>query len=278
MRVEAKDPRTDPSRLDRLAEDRRPELRSVVAGNQNTRPETLLRLAGDPDWRVRSDLASNPATTLDALEQLVNDPDQRVRESLAANANLSPEQLERLAADESWVVRRLIAQREDLSPELLRRLAQSPEPLVGAAVAANLNTPVDELESLAERRELLIDMALARNPHIRARAGDPQANPAVLRALAYHASPDIARQVAANPNTGLRELAFLFRRESLSESVLNNPALNRLSGSHEGLINQELANYAELSDRDRDDLYRRIQSEFKFLEEMRRLRDARRRH
>ena len=82
----------------------------ALARNIKTPPEILERLANDVDWGIRHCVARNPNTLPEILERLENDRDPHVRIGIAYNPNTTAETLERLANDENWVVRYSVAQ------------------------------------------------------------------------------------------------------------------------------------------------------------------------
>lgn len=271
---QARNAETSSSKLAELAGDQSHFVRSAVAKHANTSRETLSSLAGDRDWRVRQEVAANPNSSREILEQLMNDPDARVREKLAGHPNISREMLERLANDPEWQVRSRVAQNDKTSPETLAQLASDPERLVRGAAAANANTPKESLETLARERDIYINIHLAQNPRVEEMAGDGNASPEILSALAGHSRPHIQLQVAANPNTSFRDLAnlALSSNTALQQAVLNNPALNRLSGNHEQIIEEELSRFPNLADEMKEALKERISNDLKFLADWRRYR------
>jgi len=85
----AKDPFTPPSVLDHLAQDKRWEIRALVASHQNTKQETLTKLAQDRHSTVRGAVATNPTTTHALLFRLAQDRNGYVRLAVALNPSLS---------------------------------------------------------------------------------------------------------------------------------------------------------------------------------------------
>ena len=130
---EARDPSTDPSRLEELASSADGHVRRCVAENSSAPVEVLALLAEDPLFTVRKAAAENPSMLVELLTRLAEDPDEWVRWGVAGNLSTPVEVLTRLAADPASDVRKGVAGNLSMPVELLTRLAEDPEygPRVG---------------------------------------------------------------------------------------------------------------------------------------------------
>jgi hypothetical protein len=63
------------------------EEKLKLAKNPKTPPETLAKLAGDEDWPIRYAIARNPSTPPATLAELAGDEDCFVRRMVKQNPN-----------------------------------------------------------------------------------------------------------------------------------------------------------------------------------------------
>ena len=83
--------------LEKLAKDKKADVREAVAKNKNTPTSVLEKLAKDKNKDVRYAVAGNLNTPASPLEKLVYDDDEYVCSSAIANANTPITLLEKLA-------------------------------------------------------------------------------------------------------------------------------------------------------------------------------------
>ena len=154
--------------MKRLARDRDPAVRQVVAQRPDAAPELIYFLACDPSLEVRRAVANSATAPAQANLLLAQDPDQAVREALARKvAKLLPragegaqkqaerhliETLERLAVDQATRVRAILSEilndQADAPQSVIKRLAQDVEALVADPVLqfSPLLSPADLIE------------------------------------------------------------------------------------------------------------------------------------
>ena len=171
IRALVEDPTTSPETFEKLAENKDPIVRRIVAENLNTNiPSDILeklakRLAEDKSWFVRAALAENSNLPPDIFrklaEELAKDPDWRVRAALAENDNTPPDILGKLAEDEYWSVRAEAAENPNTPQDKLRKLVKDSNPLVRAALAENSNISAEDLWQLAKDSYLNVRVAVA---------------------------------------------------------------------------------------------------------------------
>lgn len=77
-----------------------PEVREVLAANDNTVPRVLALLSRDIEGGVRVQVADNPRTEQVTLDELSGDDRTAVRERVASNSNAGQDTLEKLSNDD----------------------------------------------------------------------------------------------------------------------------------------------------------------------------------
>lgn len=92
------------------------DVAAAVARNPRTPPRALRRLARVRNAWVQARVAANPSTPGRALAPLAVDGDQRVREGVARNPAAPAEMLERLAVDGAAAVRAAVAANPSCPP------------------------------------------------------------------------------------------------------------------------------------------------------------------
>jgi hypothetical protein len=212
---EARDPSTDPSRLEELAWSVDVKVRSGVGGNPSTPGEVLLRLADDPASWVLSSLARNPSAPGEALTRLAEDPDPGMRIGVALNPSTPVELLTRLAEEPDKDMRRCVAENPSTPVTALMRLADDSDKSVRSDVAGNPATPVEVLLRLADDSDKSVRSDVAGNP----------ATPVqVLLRLADDSDTTVRSATARNPSTPVEVLLRLAddSERSVRRSVARN--------------------------------------------------------
>ena len=198
-RVDALEAMTDPEQLSALAGDSVKEVRWIVAENPHTPPDALASLALDKDNTVRLAVAMNPSTTAGALGILSKDQNYYVRARVAEHANVTPELLADLAK----------------IPRLQSRVVANPKVTQETLryIATKVSTGGPEAGRLAV-------------------AGCGRTGAEVLDMLATDWSPAVRQAVAANGNTPMPTVRFLFKKErtlkmlkAISENALAAPEI-----------------------------------------------------
>lgn len=220
--VAAKDRRTGPQTLSRLAQSSDVDVRRSVAGNPRTPSEDLTVLASAPEAAVRAAAAGNQALSVDILVALANDDELEVQVSAARNPQLDPLVLGDLLISEHWSVREAASENPSTrtddkaraDAELERRwhkpapsrakleeMAANTRAEVRIQVAYEPSTPPDILRLLAgDRRSTKVRCAVAANPNAAA---------SLLVSLARDKDEDVRRAVALNRATPREALASL---------------------------------------------------------------------
>jgi uncharacterized membrane-anchored protein YhcB (DUF1043 family) len=247
---EAKDPTTNPARLQELAEQNNNlngdlNLVFFLVKNPNTPIETLLFLAEvfaqefleNPALSLlffeHTDFISKiPEDTMESLlkvkrmplwflEVLIVSPIKKsALEKLTQRDEVSGDFLEKLVTHSNPDVRQIAASAKAISPEQAWRLAVDESQLVLQHLAANPNIPADLLEELGTREEVSIRLASAKNP---------KATASQLQRFAVDRE-EIRREVARHNNTLPETLSNLAKgKESrekeyqLREHIAGNP-------------------------------------------------------
>ncbi len=190
-------------------------------------PEIVRSLFTGPatgtSWQVRNDIAAHPKAPADVLEQLYRI--QNLRATVLRNPGVPCHLIEGVllypSTGSDRIREQLHAHYHIVCPESAGAVhraadpATPPEELTIAVQSGNLveqwaawknpGTPVNALVKHVESAKAQNQLA-----HLWRIAGQPDARPAVLDALARDGHPDTLRKVAANPNTSeplLRNLA-----------------------------------------------------------------------
>lgn len=130
---QARDRRTSPDTLVRLAADRDFDIKWRVARNPSTPLAGLEILVKDPHWGHQVEAANHPNATPALALQAAKSPDSQTRYSIA-RANKFPEVLAYLAKDRTAVVRSAVAENPNTPPDLLAVLAKDLAPSVRSSV------------------------------------------------------------------------------------------------------------------------------------------------
>lgn len=207
----ARDPRTRPEVLDKIARSRiktaedhqwNPYLLLDLLDNPKISTDTLnylypivSRTGGMADGYVPM-IARHPNVSNALIHKLANDPNIRVVFAVLNNPNVPSDILENLVATtKDDRILREIAGLPTTSPDLLRKLAKMTRRDVAYVVAENPNTPKDVIDYYATDPDA---DSLGRG----AIASDPKSSPELLTKV-YNTEPDyyIGMRLLTNPNT-----------------------------------------------------------------------------
>jgi len=226
--------------LDRLSKSRLrdPDMRLIVAGDQQASETTLARLARSADRAVRDAVAGNPTTPPAVLAQLATDSEPSVRAAVGRNPLTPVAVLITLSHDDEDRVRTGAAENVNLPPGVLRNLFSDASARVRGAALRNPAMPGEVLaKEQAERKETSPpqpdraareEMAASSRAEIRRRVAFlPDAEPDLLVLLGGEKSVQVRRVVAANPNTPAAVLESL--AAGADEQVLRSLAFNGAS-------------------------------------------------
>ena len=140
-------------------------VRRDIAKNDRTRPDTLRKLAKSEEATIRWNVAQNPNTPADVISEILREDNDVSAICYALNhPSVTVEDL--VAHADSWncYIRQTVAEHEKTPPEVLRQLANDSESTVLESVAANPNTPQDVLLTLADAGLYGITLNLLENP------------------------------------------------------------------------------------------------------------------
>lgn len=226
--------------LDRLSKSRvrEPDMREVAARDERTGPGTLARLARSATDLVRGAVAANPSAPAKSLTMLASDSVSCVRASAAANTSLDLGLLTALVLDDEAEVRASAASNPSLDPALLAELLHDDEYCVRSAAFRNSSTrPEDRARAeaawdrawrqAAPSRTELEERIASKQAEVRMTvAFDPRTPADILTLLGgERRSAQVRRAVAANPNTPSETLASL--ADDKDEEVRQCVAFNR---------------------------------------------------
>ena len=155
-----------PSKLGGLTEHPNSNVRKLIAGYAYTPLEVLDRLADDKDPQVRLTLARNWRTPHGALNRLADDP--AVHKALASNPNAPREAMNKIAATtEDEEVRRILADSSNTPPEGLATLAEkTSDAWTQHSIARNPHTPKEVLVNMLKSKDGTTRWNAASNPSL----------------------------------------------------------------------------------------------------------------
>ncbi len=246
-RHQAKDPATEPARLDELAAHADSEVREAVARHPRT-PEATLRRMVKADESVAWAVLENPALSASIWPSMVEIGSGWILERIAASKNAPPDVLRAVAGQ---VAHRLSADWEgsedtfDASDvdDVLEALAQNPNtPAETLAEVARLNAarPSDERADLGEAlaqhpdapASLLAELARSEDDSTRQAVAAHRRTPAeVLESLAADPAWEVREAVARRPDVSPETLKRLGKDSeySVGEAARSNPAYPRFN-------------------------------------------------
>lgn len=194
-------PDTSPTVLSELARAAQSTVRRAVAMNPNASPETLMALAAEfPD-----EFFANPAFSLFLLENpsWFSEMPEDTTAKLVSHPAMPAGLLIEATRHRAFYVRRAAAQNPRLSPELLVELAEKQS--FYEEVAGNPNAPPTYLDALAGHDWVAVRLAVAKNPRV---------SESALRRLANDGDLKVRRASIGNPAASERLLASLSTHES----------------------------------------------------------------
>ncbi|MFZ4795976.1 MAG: PcfJ domain-containing protein [Bacteroidia bacterium] len=247
----AEDINTKPDVLEKLSNDRDPNIRGLVAQNKNTSKETLEKLTDDRDPNIKGLVAQNQNTSKETLEKLSDDQDRSILEAIANNPGASPETLDKLANtkigiyhkiivniinnpntsketldrllnSENHKIRQCVAMNPKASPNILEKLSIDSQPLVRELAAKNPNTSLEILLKLLNDTDSDVVQAVYYN-------GKINTNPEILDRLANSKGDYIRGLVAGNENVNIETLDRLaidqnkYVRSHVAENETTSP-------------------------------------------------------
>jgi hypothetical protein len=232
--------RTVAAALDRLSKSRvrDPDLRLVVARNEQAGETTLSRLSRSAVNGIREAVAGNSTTHPSVLAQLATDPEPGVRTAVGRNLDTPIAVLIALSHDDEDRVRAGTADNSNLPPGILRNLLSDASPRVRSAALRNPAMPAEVVaKEQIERRQANTpqpdraareEMVASSRAQTRLRVAFlPDAEPDLLVFLGGEKSVQVRRVVAANPHTPAVVLESL--AAGTDEQVLRSLAFNGAS-------------------------------------------------
>jgi hypothetical protein len=136
MRLVARNPRTAPEDLERLAENKNEYVFGDVAMNPGLSEATLRRLAKHGGYLVESGLCRNSHTPGDILSILATRSNELTRECIAGNPATPAEILGRLSGDPVWHIRAAVVRNPATPRKIVELLRADTDPAVSILAAA----------------------------------------------------------------------------------------------------------------------------------------------
>jgi hypothetical protein len=137
MRLVAKNIKTAPGDLERLAQSRNDYVLGDVASNPAVSETTLRRLAKQGGYRVEWGLGHNHHTPKDILAKLAISADEYTRRGVATNPNTPVEVLVGLSVDPVWHVRGSVSRNPETPRSIVELLLQDADARVRREAKAN---------------------------------------------------------------------------------------------------------------------------------------------
>jgi|GEM_PF-2430935 len=188
----AKNLKTTPTVLKKLAFDEDYYVRGDVSENPNTPAEVLILLSKDSNSQVRNGVAGNPNTPAEILKSFTTDSDIEIRYRLAGNPSTPGEILKLLISNYNNSILRAVARNPSTPVEVIKLLANDSEDWFGQYVANNFNRYSDYSRSDVVSREY--------NRIIKNIAKNPSTPIELLSLLANDADYWMRRYISENPN------------------------------------------------------------------------------
>ncbi|MBD2166961.1 hypothetical protein H6G04_21455 [Calothrix membranacea FACHB-236] len=252
----AKNPKTPPHLLEKLAQSSNPIIRRYVAINLSTPVEILIRLTEDEEQQVRDYALQNPhVPILEAHRQIqlgiyqlflaeTKAEETKNAHKLMARRTGSPYALAQVV-EKGDRNSKLTAARSNKTPiQVLQQLAKDADEAVRQAVSQNANLPLHNLLELARDPSMNVRSNLAYKPSHSKTPTPIQ----LLEILAQDESERIRARIAEHPDTPVEILVRLANDSSreVKTKLIANPntpttILNRL-GLEENLVNQRNPN------------------------------------
>ncbi len=148
----------------RLASDRLPLVRLVLAANELIPEAVFDSLALDGDPVVRQKLTQNIYATESALQVLAADSVLTVKLGALKHRNAPVAALDSASHDVPTPIRQAVAMNINTPFEILERLANDSETEIRQAVAEHPQTPLETLRQLSQDEKVEVVVAVANHP------------------------------------------------------------------------------------------------------------------
>lgn len=160
----AQNPNTPMALLSKLSKDVNPDVRWMVASQENLSADIITTLSKDPDTTVRERIAQHPTVMDGVLTLLSQDDDWTIRLRVAEHANTSIKVLNQASRDQSIAVREGVAQNPHTAIGTLHRLARDADQYVRRGVVKNPNVSAYLVNMLANDTAWLVRHSVAAHP------------------------------------------------------------------------------------------------------------------
>lgn len=192
-----------PARISSLIQHKR-----AMAKNPRTPPKILEKLAFNEDRRIRENVARNKNTSASILDKLTENGHTGKHyyglsyDLVVQNRNTSTNTLKKLAVFPQF--KRFVAKHENTSTEILEQLSKHKSSQVRQAVSRNKNTSIKTLKRLATARDGMVCMAVMENKNTPRYLSE-----SISRQFATHEDIKIRQIIAKNENTPIEVLERL---------------------------------------------------------------------